>query len=66
MLVGTTLASPTPMEQQLDPVGNQLVFVSSGVCLVIFGLGLLRGLGLLQMLSLGRCALLPLGCRCVR
>ncbi|PZD71141.1 Calcium-transporting ATPase 1 [Acaryochloris thomasi RCC1774] len=51
MLVGTTLASPTPMEQQLDQVGNLLVYVSSGVCLVIFGLGLLRGYGLLQMLK---------------
>ncbi len=50
-LVGTTLASPTPMEQQLDQVGNQLVFVSSGVCFVIFGLGVLRGYGLLQMLK---------------
>lgn len=50
-LVDTTSSSPTPMEQQLNQVGNQLVIVSSAVCLVIFALGLLRGYGLMQMLQ---------------
>lgn len=33
----------TPIQEQLDKLGNQLVAISSVMCLGIFGLGLLRG-----------------------
>jgi Ca2+-transporting ATPase len=33
----------TPIQEQLDKLGNQLVGVSSAMCLGLFGLGLLRG-----------------------
>jgi len=40
----------TPLEQQLDRVGNELVLLGCGVCGLVFGLGLLRGFAFLQML----------------
>jgi Ca2+-transporting ATPase len=40
----------TPIERQLDTVGNQLVLLSAAVCGLVFCIGLLRGNGLLQML----------------
>lgn len=40
----------TPLEQQLDRVGNELVLLSCGICGLVFGVGLLRGFALLQML----------------
>ena len=39
------------MERQLDRAGGQLVFLSSGVCGVVFALGLLRGYSVVQMLK---------------
>jgi Ca2+-transporting ATPase len=50
-LVGQTEVPTTPMEQQLDQVGGQLVWLSSVVCGVVFAVGLLRGYGLLDMLK---------------
>lgn len=41
----------TPMERELDRVGRQLVGFSSAVCGLVFGIGLMRGFGLLQMLK---------------
>ena len=41
----------TPMERQLSQMGTQLVYVSGGVCALVFGIGLLRGYGLLEMLK---------------
>jgi Ca2+-transporting ATPase len=49
-LVGETRAPMTPMEKQLEKIGNQLVLISSGICGVVFLVGLLRGYGFLQML----------------
>ncbi len=40
----------TPLEQQLDRVGNELVLLGCGVCGLVFGVGLLRGFAFLQML----------------
>jgi Ca2+-transporting ATPase len=40
----------TPIERQLDTVGNQLVLLSIAVCGLVFFMGLLRGNGFLQML----------------
>ena len=50
-LVGQAAAPETPMERQLDTAGNQLVVLSSTVCGVVFGVGLWRGFGLLEMLK---------------
>lgn len=50
-LVGETTIPQTPMERQLDRAGGQLVLLSSGVCGVVFALGLMRGYGVVQMLK---------------
>ena len=49
-LVGEAESPKTPMEKQLDAIGNKLVYVSGAVCGVVFGVGLLRGYGFLPML----------------
>lgn len=51
LLAGEAEAPETPMERQLDDLGSQLVLISGGVCGVVFGIGLLRGYGLLEMLK---------------
>lgn len=51
MLVGKASAPETPMEKQLERMGNQLVLISGAVCGVVFVLGFLRGYGFLQMLK---------------
>jgi Ca2+-transporting ATPase len=51
ILVGEAAPPETPMERRLRKIGNQLVAVSSGLCGVVFGIGLLRGYGPLQMLK---------------
>ncbi|MFZ2225308.1 MAG: cation-transporting P-type ATPase, partial [Candidatus Deferrimicrobium sp.] len=48
-LIGEARPPETPMEKQLDRMGNQLVLISVGVCGMVFLIGLLRGYGLLQM-----------------
>jgi P-type Ca2+ transporter type 2C len=50
-LVGTAIVPETPMQRQLDRAGSQLMLISSGVCGVVFGIGLLRGYGVLEMLK---------------
>ena len=49
-LVSDARPPETPMQQQLDIMGKQLVWLSLGACGLVFSLGLLRGFGLLQML----------------
>ena len=39
----------TPMQRQLDEIGRQLVWLGMAVCGAVFGIGMLRGFGLLQM-----------------
>jgi Ca2+-transporting ATPase len=51
LLVGEAKAPETPMEKQLERMGNQLVLICGGVCGLVFGIGLLRGYGFLQMLQ---------------
>jgi len=41
----------TPIQKEMDSLGNRLVTISSLICLGVFGLGLLRGQGWLQMLK---------------
>jgi len=50
-LLGSVAPPPTPLQQRLEALGRQLVLLSAGVCVGIFGIGLLRGLGLLPMAS---------------
>ncbi|MFB2771579.1 HAD-IC family P-type ATPase [Pelatocladus sp. BLCC-F211] len=50
-LVTEAVMPETPMQKQLDQVGNQLVFVSGAICAGIFGIGILRGYGLFEMLK---------------
>jgi Ca2+-transporting ATPase len=42
----------TPMERQLHVLGDQLVLMCGGVCGVVFGLGFLRGYGMMEMLRM--------------
>jgi len=51
-LVENASAPETPMERQLSRMSNQLVFISGGVCALIFFIGLLRNYGFLQMLKM--------------
>lgn len=50
-LMGEARPPETPMERQLGSMGRQLVFISGGVCGLVFLIGLLRGYGFLQMLK---------------
>ncbi|PYN17555.1 MAG: hypothetical protein DMD76_30895, partial [Candidatus Rokuibacteriota bacterium] len=48
-LVAETATPSTPLERQLDRAGRRLVGVSLGACAAVLGLGLLRGVPLLEM-----------------
>lgn len=50
-LVGETRPPETPMQRQLDRLGSQMVFLSAGICGVVFVVGMLRGYGMLEMLK---------------
>ena len=50
-LVSETAIPQTPLSQQLDRTGGQLVLLSSAVCLVVLGLGIWRGYEVLEMLK---------------
>ena len=49
-LVGETRPPETPMQRQLNRLGNQLVWISLAICGGVFAVGLLRGYGFLPML----------------
>ncbi len=49
--VDAATATETPLARQLDEVGTQLVLLSMGICGFVFGIGVLRGYGWLQMLK---------------
>ncbi len=42
-LVGLTKTPITPLQKQIDDMGMQLVLLSSGICMLVFAVGLLRG-----------------------
>lgn len=50
-LLGNGTTPETPLQRQLNQAGGQLAAVSSGICGVVFGLGLWRGYGSLEMLK---------------
>jgi len=49
VLVDAAAAPETPLQRQLSVMGKQLVLLSSAVCGLVFGIGLLRGYGALAM-----------------
>lgn len=49
-LVGETMTPETPMQKQIDDMGMQLALLSSGICAMVFVIGLLRGRPLPEML----------------
>ncbi|MCQ8128472.1 cation-translocating P-type ATPase [Methylomonas rivi] len=49
-LVGEARPPETPMQKQIDTMGMQLALFSSGVCALVFAVGLVRGRPLLEML----------------
>lgn len=50
-LVAEAESPDTPIERQLDTIGNQLVLISSAICGLVFIIGLLRGNGFIPMLK---------------
>jgi Ca2+-transporting ATPase len=48
-------APDTPLQRQLDQLGNRLVWVCFGLCGLTFGLGIFWGLGWLEMLRTAVC-----------
>ena len=49
-LVGTATTPETPMQKQIDEMGMQLALLSSGICVLVFFVGLMRGRPLPEML----------------
>lgn len=60
-LLERTEKAKAPIERQLDALGSRLVYLCLAVCALCFGVGILRGYGLLAMirlsLSLGAAAI---------
>ena len=50
-MVGEAEAPETPMQKQLDKMGTTLALLSGAVCAGVFGVGILRGYGWLEMLK---------------
>lgn len=50
-LVDVAASPETPLQRQLNQMGRQLVLLSGAVCGLVFGVGLLRGYGLFEMLK---------------
>lgn len=50
-LITDISVSETPLERQLDSMGNQISMAAAGLCVGMFIIGMLQGLGLLEMLS---------------
>ena len=50
-MVGEAEAPETPMQKQLDRMGTTLALISGGVCAGVFGVGVLRGYAMLEMLK---------------
>ncbi|KAA6185524.1 HAD-IC family P-type ATPase [Thiohalocapsa marina] len=50
-MVGEAASPETPMQRQLGRMGTRLALVSGGVCVGVFGVGVLRGYPWLEMLK---------------
>jgi len=51
-MVSEAETDQTPLQEQLDEVGTQLAAIGSSICAGVFGIGLVRGYGLLEMLKI--------------
>ena len=51
-LLSETETPRTPIELQLTLMGNQLVIACGAICGVVFGIGFVRGYGLIQLLKI--------------
>jgi len=51
-MLSETDTPKTPIELQLTLMGNQLVIACGAICGVVFGIGFMRGYGLVQMLKM--------------
>ena len=49
-LLGTARAPQTPLQRHLDTMGTQLVLLGTAACAGVFGIGVLHGYGVLEML----------------
>lgn len=49
-MVGETITPETPMQKQINEMGLQLALFSSGICMLVFFVGLMRGRPLPEML----------------
>ncbi len=54
-MTGEAEAPDTPLQRQLDQLGNRLVWVCFGLCGAAFGLGIFWGYGWLEMLRTAVC-----------
>ncbi len=54
-LAGEAEAPDTPLQRQLDELGNRLVWLCFGLCGVAFGMGIFWGYGWLEMLRTAVC-----------
>jgi Ca2+-transporting ATPase len=50
-MVGEAEAPETPMQKQLDKMGTTLAILSGAVCAGVFGVGVMRGYAVLEMLK---------------
>ena len=50
-MVGEAEAPETPMQKQLDKMGTTLALLSGAVCAGVFGVGVMRGYAVLEMLK---------------
>ena len=50
-MVGEAEAPETPMQKQLDKMGTTLALLSGAVCAGVFGVGIMRGYAMLEMLK---------------
>jgi Ca2+-transporting ATPase len=50
-MVGEAEAPETPMQKQLDQMGTTLAILSGAVCAGVFGVGIMRGYAVLEMLK---------------
>jgi Ca2+-transporting ATPase len=51
-MLAETQAPKTPIELQLALMGNQLVLACGAICGLVFGIGFVRGYGMIQMLKM--------------
>jgi Ca2+-transporting ATPase len=51
-MLAETKTPRTPIEMQLELMGNQLVIACAAICAVVFGIGFVRGYGVIQMLQM--------------